>query len=177
MEAELQTRVNLPVVLVNREGLYVIVAVLGVSILGCAGVLTYSFTNYAKLKRNADEARAYIASRVNAAAQISGGKQAAADGVSVVTSAGDRTATVEAMVPPSRPAGSDRAVELSASVGASERSRVDATFAAVASRKVSVTEVETPDSRRLNEVTSSESKSTAAASTAGTDAEGVASQA
>lgn len=175
MEAELQTRVNLPVVLVNREGLYVIVAVLGVSILGCAGVLTYSFTNYAKLKRNADEARAYIASRVNAAAQISGGKQAAADGVSVVTSAGDRTATVEAMVPPA--AGSDRAVELSTSVGASERSRVDATFAAVASRKVSVTEVETPDSRRLNEVTSSESKSTADANTAGTDAEGVASQA
>lgn len=67
MEPELQTQVNLPVVLINREGLYVIIAVLGVSILGCACVLTYSFTNYNKLKRNAEEVRNYIASRANVA--------------------------------------------------------------------------------------------------------------
>ncbi|KAH9360975.1 uncharacterized protein LOC144145306 [Haemaphysalis longicornis] len=72
MEPELQTQVNLPVVLINREGLYVIIAVLGVSILGCACVLTYSFTNYNKLKRNAEEVRNYIASRANVANQHGG---------------------------------------------------------------------------------------------------------
>lgn len=72
MESELQTQVNLPVVLINREGLYVIIAVLGVSILGCACVLTYSFTNYNKLKRNAEEVRNYIASRANVANQHGG---------------------------------------------------------------------------------------------------------
>lgn len=60
---------NLPVVLLNRDGLYVIIAVLGVSILGCACVLTYSFANYSKLKHNAEEVRNYIASRANVANQ------------------------------------------------------------------------------------------------------------
>lgn len=81
MESELQTQVNLPVVLINREGLYVIIAVLGVSILGCACVLTYSFTNYNKLKRNAEEVRNYIASRANVANQH-GGKLPEAPGAS-----------------------------------------------------------------------------------------------
>ncbi|KAL1467328.1 hypothetical protein MTO96_026211 [Rhipicephalus appendiculatus] len=84
MEAELQTRVNLPVVLVNREGLYVIIALLGVSILGCAGLLTYSFTNYAMLKQNAEEVRSYIASRIKAVDQLGGGKMVTA--VDVVNS-------------------------------------------------------------------------------------------
>ncbi|KAH7936477.1 hypothetical protein HPB49_000029 [Dermacentor silvarum] len=61
MEAELRAHVNLSVVLVNSEGLYVIIAVLGVSNLGRACVLTYSFTNYSRLKRNAEEVRNYIA--------------------------------------------------------------------------------------------------------------------
>ncbi|KAL1436111.1 hypothetical protein MTO96_010856 [Rhipicephalus appendiculatus] len=55
-------------VLINREGLYVIAAVLGVSTPGCACVLTYSFTkysftNYNELKRNAEEMRQYIPAR------------------------------------------------------------------------------------------------------------------
>ncbi|KAH7936481.1 hypothetical protein HPB49_000033 [Dermacentor silvarum] len=61
MEPDLRAHVNLPVVLVNREGLYVIIAVLGVSNLGRACVLTYSFTNYSRLKRDAEEVRNYIA--------------------------------------------------------------------------------------------------------------------
>ncbi|XP_077544701.1 uncharacterized protein LOC144157839 [Haemaphysalis longicornis] len=77
MEPELQTRVNLPVVLLNREGLYVIIAVLGVSILGCVCVLTYSFLNYSKLKSNAEEVRRYIASQAMAANQQQGKKQVA----------------------------------------------------------------------------------------------------
>lgn len=58
---------NLPVVLMNREDLYVIVAVLGVSLPGCACVLTYSFANYNRLKRNAEEMRQYIAARSSVA--------------------------------------------------------------------------------------------------------------
>ncbi|KAL1431938.1 hypothetical protein MTO96_013732 [Rhipicephalus appendiculatus] len=98
MDAELQTRVNLPVVLINRRGLYVIIAVLGVSILGCAGVLTYSFSNYAKLKRNADEVRSYIASRAKAADRPSVDKQAPA-GFSRVTSADDKLVTLKVVMP------------------------------------------------------------------------------
>ncbi|KAK8764142.1 hypothetical protein V5799_033248 [Amblyomma americanum] len=63
MDAELQALVNLPVVLVHRKDLYVIVAVLSVSILGCACVLGYSFTNNARLKSSAEMLRAYIASK------------------------------------------------------------------------------------------------------------------
>ncbi|KAH7936479.1 hypothetical protein HPB49_000031 [Dermacentor silvarum] len=71
MEPDLRAHVNLPVVLVNREGLYVIIAVLGVSNLGRACVLTYSFTNYSRLKRKAEEIRNYMAAS-------SGGAKAAA---------------------------------------------------------------------------------------------------
>ncbi|KAH6947818.1 hypothetical protein HPB50_021547 [Hyalomma asiaticum] len=76
MDPELQAQVNMPVVLMNREGLYAIVAVLGVSILGCACVLTYSFTNYSKMKRNAEEVRSYMESRAKLVQQHSGAKQA-----------------------------------------------------------------------------------------------------
>ncbi|KAK8758539.1 hypothetical protein V5799_034418 [Amblyomma americanum] len=69
MERELQAQFNLPVVLVSRDGLYVILAVLGASILACACVLAYSFNNYNQLKRNAEEARKYIASRAKVADQ------------------------------------------------------------------------------------------------------------
>ncbi|KAH6919804.1 hypothetical protein HPB50_029208 [Hyalomma asiaticum] len=93
MDGELRTRVNAPVILINREGLYVVIGVLGVSILGCVAVLTYSFTNYAKLKRNAEEVRGYMALRTKAAHQPSGDKQAAAV-VGGVTSADDRSASV-----------------------------------------------------------------------------------
>ncbi|KAH7978329.1 hypothetical protein HPB49_005199 [Dermacentor silvarum] len=63
MDSELQTQVNLPVVLINRQGLYVIVAVLGLSILACVCVLAYSFVNYTRLKRDAEEVRRVIGSR------------------------------------------------------------------------------------------------------------------
>ncbi|KAL1431937.1 hypothetical protein MTO96_013731 [Rhipicephalus appendiculatus] len=129
MNTELQTRVNLPVVLVNREGLYVIFAVLGVSILGCAGVLTYSFTNYAKLKRNVEEVRSYIASRAKVADQLSGGKQVTAADV-----ANNRPATVKAVVPPA--AGNGLVVEpaLSTAKAASENGSGNNTFAAMANQ-------------------------------------------
>ncbi|KAH6926916.1 hypothetical protein HPB50_023532 [Hyalomma asiaticum] len=52
-------RASLPVVLVNREGMYAVVAVLGVSIPGCAGVPAFSVGNYGKLATNADEVRDY----------------------------------------------------------------------------------------------------------------------
>ncbi|CAN7939849.1 unnamed protein product [Ixodes hexagonus] len=80
MEAELRTQVNFPVVLINREGLYVIIAVLGVSILGCACVLTYSFTNYTKLKKNAEEVRSYISSKTKVAGQAGTGDKHVAAG-------------------------------------------------------------------------------------------------
>ncbi|KAH9364066.1 hypothetical protein HPB48_010710 [Haemaphysalis longicornis] len=70
MEPELQARVNLQAqVLLNREGLYVIIVVLGASILGCVCVLTYSFLNYSKLKSNAAEVRNYIAAQAMVADQ------------------------------------------------------------------------------------------------------------
>ncbi|KAL3194317.1 hypothetical protein MRX96_016444 [Rhipicephalus microplus] len=47
---ELRPRDNVPVMLMNREGLYVIIAVLAVSNLGCACVLMWSFANYNRLK-------------------------------------------------------------------------------------------------------------------------------
>ncbi|KAH7938409.1 hypothetical protein HPB49_023184 [Dermacentor silvarum] len=61
MDPDLRAHINMPLVPINREGLYVIIAVPGVSILGCPCVLTYSFTNYSRLKRNAEEVRNYIA--------------------------------------------------------------------------------------------------------------------
>lgn len=95
MEPELQTQVNLPVVLMNREGLYAIVAVLGVSILGCACVLTYSFTNYSKMKRNAEEVRNYMASRAKLAHERGAAKQAGGGS----KAAGAASATFRASVP------------------------------------------------------------------------------
>ncbi|KAL3199504.1 hypothetical protein MRX96_013830 [Rhipicephalus microplus] len=55
MESELETRVSIPVVFVNRRDLYVIVAVHGVGTRGCACVLGFSFSNLALLKHNAEE--------------------------------------------------------------------------------------------------------------------------
>ncbi|KAH7977081.1 hypothetical protein HPB51_027056 [Rhipicephalus microplus] len=55
VESELETRVIIPVTFVNYHDFYVIVAVLGIAILGCACVLGYSFSNLTMLKRNAEE--------------------------------------------------------------------------------------------------------------------------
>ncbi|KAH7968434.1 hypothetical protein HPB52_008413 [Rhipicephalus sanguineus] len=170
MEEELQTRVNLPVVLVNREGLYVIIAVLGVSILGCAGVLTYSFTNYAKLKRNAEEVRSYIASRVKAADQLSGGKQVTAADV-----ANHRPANVKVVIPPA--AGNGLAAEtlLSTAKAASENRSLNGKLAAVANQGISATHVGLMDLRQRNGAKASESSNTRTARTR-TDTVGVASR-
>ncbi|KAH7942154.1 hypothetical protein HPB49_021253 [Dermacentor silvarum] len=87
MEPEVRARLSLPVVLVNREGLYVIIAVLGVSILGCACVLTYSPSHYGKLKKNAEEVRNYIAPRgIKATAGEHGGGKKTAAAVDAATS-------------------------------------------------------------------------------------------
>ncbi|KAH7944731.1 hypothetical protein HPB51_028552 [Rhipicephalus microplus] len=72
MESELVMRVSIPVVFVNRRDLNVIVAVLGVAILGCACVLGYSFSNIIMMKRNAEEVRSYIACRTNSADPFGG---------------------------------------------------------------------------------------------------------
>ncbi|KAH7942153.1 hypothetical protein HPB49_021252 [Dermacentor silvarum] len=99
METEVQARVGLPVVLVNRDGLYVIIAVLGVSILGCACVLTYSLGNYGKMKKNAEEVRNYILHRDTKAAvkEHSGGKQTTATGGTGPSDA--RSVTVQIRMP------------------------------------------------------------------------------
>ncbi|KAH7942151.1 hypothetical protein HPB49_021250 [Dermacentor silvarum] len=87
MEPQMQARFSLPVVVINREGLYVIIAVLGVSILGCACVLAYSLGNYGKLKKNAEEVRNYIAHRgIKATAGEHGGGEQTAAGVDAATS-------------------------------------------------------------------------------------------
>ncbi|KAL3193640.1 hypothetical protein MRX96_016984 [Rhipicephalus microplus] len=65
MESDSETRVSIPVVFVNRHGLYVIVVVLGVAILGSACVLGLSFRNFTMLKQSAEEVHGYIASRMN----------------------------------------------------------------------------------------------------------------
>ncbi|KAH7947491.1 hypothetical protein HPB52_012365 [Rhipicephalus sanguineus] len=62
MYPDLRAQVNVPAVLINRAVLYVIIAVLSVPIPVCACVLTYSFANNTRLKRNAEEMRQYIAS-------------------------------------------------------------------------------------------------------------------
>ncbi|KAL3193625.1 hypothetical protein MRX96_016971 [Rhipicephalus microplus] len=53
MERDLQARVNLPVVRVNRGGLYAIVAALGIVIVSSLSMTAYSLHNYAMLKRHA----------------------------------------------------------------------------------------------------------------------------
>lgn len=62
-EPEQPTEASIPIVLISRTGLHVIVAVLGIAILGCVCALAYSFGNYSKLKKNVEQARSYIASR------------------------------------------------------------------------------------------------------------------
>ncbi|KAL3228871.1 hypothetical protein MRX96_023768 [Rhipicephalus microplus] len=52
---------DVTLVLISRTGLHVIAAVLGVTILGCACALVYSFGNYNKLKKNVEDVRNYIA--------------------------------------------------------------------------------------------------------------------
>ncbi|KAK8776062.1 hypothetical protein V5799_030593 [Amblyomma americanum] len=60
MESDPRAHAYAPVTVLNREGPYMIVALLGMSILGCGSVLVYSFSNYSKLKRSAEELRNYI---------------------------------------------------------------------------------------------------------------------
>ncbi|KAH6935753.1 hypothetical protein HPB50_009320 [Hyalomma asiaticum] len=165
MESEIQARVNIPVVLVNREGLYVIIAVLGVSILGCAGVLTYSFSNYAKLKRNAEEVRNYIASRVKAADQLNGGKQVPTADVTGDIPANERPANGKAMIP--QEAHSDHAVDASLSTtgGSSEYGIANGMIATVASHKMSATKVDILHSRQRKGAQSGDSIDNRAAST------------
>ncbi|KAL1435196.1 hypothetical protein MTO96_011120 [Rhipicephalus appendiculatus] len=61
--AQPEPEADVTVVLISRKGLHVIVAVLGVTILGCACAVAYSFGNYSKLKKNVEDVRNYIASR------------------------------------------------------------------------------------------------------------------
>ncbi|KAK8768637.1 hypothetical protein V5799_014898 [Amblyomma americanum] len=109
MEARLQARVNRPVVLINREGLYVVMAALGLSILGCASVLGYSFANYGQLMRNAEEVRSYIASRTKLADQ----NGTHGEGGSRKSSADAHPATTKAVEAASRAAGYQRSANRS----------------------------------------------------------------
>ncbi|KAK8775327.1 hypothetical protein V5799_031326 [Amblyomma americanum] len=70
--SELDAEISVPVVLISRDSLYVIVAVLSASVLGCVAVLAYSFTNYNNLRQNAEEVGNYIASLAKAAELKSG---------------------------------------------------------------------------------------------------------
>ncbi|KAH7954611.1 hypothetical protein HPB49_020126 [Dermacentor silvarum] len=171
MDAEIQTRVNLPVVLINREGLFVIIAVLVISILGCAGVLTYSFSNYTKLKRNAEDVRGYIVSRVKAADQLGGDKQAA-DGASGVTSADDRLATANVMSAPA--AASDHVADtgLSTSIGVSEGRSINDTIAVTARQEISAGGLDS----RLSDTVQGDDSSNVPAATTATDAVSAANQ-
>ncbi|KAH7934383.1 hypothetical protein HPB49_025353 [Dermacentor silvarum] len=64
-----------------------IIAVLEVSILGCACVLAYSLGNYSKVKKNAEEVRNYIAHRgIKATAGEPGGGKQTASAVDAATS-------------------------------------------------------------------------------------------
>ncbi|KAH8026636.1 hypothetical protein HPB51_023146 [Rhipicephalus microplus] len=75
-----------------------VIAVLAVSILGCGGVLTYSFTNYAKLKRNAEEVRNYIAPRAKTADRHRGDNQMAVGDIRV-SSVDNRSVSVKTVIP------------------------------------------------------------------------------
>ncbi|KAL3193635.1 hypothetical protein MRX96_016979 [Rhipicephalus microplus] len=72
MESELETRVSMPVVFVNRHDLYLTLAMLGVAIVSCACVLAYSIRHIGMLKPNAEEVRGYTASRINSSDQLGG---------------------------------------------------------------------------------------------------------
>ncbi|KAK8775826.1 hypothetical protein V5799_030824 [Amblyomma americanum] len=98
--SELDAEISVPVVLVSRDSLYVIVAVLSASVLGCVTVLAYSFTNYNNLRQNAEEVRNYIASRAKAAEQ----KQSGYDGAGQ-RAAGGLSAAMNAPVPAASAAG------------------------------------------------------------------------
>ncbi|KAK8756965.1 hypothetical protein V5799_000329 [Amblyomma americanum] len=62
MDPELQTLVKLPVVLVSRKELYSIITVLGLTVLGCACVLGYSFAHCGELDHGVEKLRIYITS-------------------------------------------------------------------------------------------------------------------
>ncbi|KAK8775329.1 hypothetical protein V5799_031328 [Amblyomma americanum] len=92
--SELDAEISVPVVLVSRDSLYVIVAVLSASVLGCVAVVAYSFTNYNNLRQNAEEVRNYIASLAKAAELKKSGYGGAGQPV-----AGGLSATMNAPVP------------------------------------------------------------------------------
>ncbi|KAK8770546.1 hypothetical protein V5799_012987 [Amblyomma americanum] len=99
--SELDAEISVPVVLVSRDSLYVIVAVLSASVLGCVAVLAYSFTNYNNLRQNAEEVRNYIASLAKAAELKKSGYGGAGQ-----RAAGGLSATMNAPVPAASAAGS-----------------------------------------------------------------------
>lgn len=94
--AELRTQTTPGVATINHESLYRIVAVLGVSILGCACVLTYSVCKYSNLKKNVDEARQCIAFR---GAEVDTDRHDHAVGVGGVTVMGDSRCLTVTKVP------------------------------------------------------------------------------
>ncbi|KAL3229852.1 hypothetical protein MRX96_003569 [Rhipicephalus microplus] len=150
MDAEPQTSVNLPVVLISRRGLYVIIAVLTVSILGCGGVLTYSFTNYAKLNRNAEDVRNYIASRAKTADRHRGDNQMAVGDIRV-SSVDNRSVGVKTVIPLAAATGRQVAnARIPTSNEIHESGGVNDTFAIVARQEIFVTEVAGPHFRFMN---------------------------
>ncbi|KAL1435198.1 hypothetical protein MTO96_011122 [Rhipicephalus appendiculatus] len=147
MEPDVQARANLPVVLVNRDGLYVIIGVMSASILGCACVLAYSLSNYGNLRKNAEEVRNFIAQHGSKAAvgEHSGGEYsapAAAGGVGTIDA---RSVTIDnpmASANGSRiGAGPSLGVGRNTSDIASAVRSVSDTFAVAAKQKVSGAEV------------------------------------
>ncbi|KAH6926914.1 hypothetical protein HPB50_023530 [Hyalomma asiaticum] len=142
MDPEVDARANVPVVLINRDGLYVIIAVLGVSILGCACVLAYSLGNYDKLKKNAAEIRSYVGHHGSKAAeaQHSGGKDTAAAG-NIVVKSDVRSVTTDTLVSMAPENGSQIGPSFVAGRNASDFASVvrsvSNTFAVAAKQRVS----------------------------------------
>ncbi|KAK8768766.1 hypothetical protein V5799_014769 [Amblyomma americanum] len=79
MDVEPQAQVDRSVVLVNRKTMFTIIAVLGVTMLGCACALAFSLSNYNILKRNDADVRSYRASLTKASIWENGNDSAASD--------------------------------------------------------------------------------------------------
>lgn len=78
-DPEPQAQADRSVVLVSRKTVYTIVAVLGVTMLGCTCALAFSLSNYNILKRNDEDVRSYIASRTKLVDRQNGSKSVAVD--------------------------------------------------------------------------------------------------
>ncbi|KAL1435199.1 hypothetical protein MTO96_011123 [Rhipicephalus appendiculatus] len=173
MEPEVQARGNLPVVLVDREGLYVIIGVMSASILGCACVLAYSLSNYGKLRKNAEEVRNYIAQHGSKAAvgERSGAEYSAPAAAGGVGTSDARSVSIDNPDPMASANGSRIGANPSLGAGrnisdfASAVRSVSDTFAVAAKQEVSG--MDAPEAQLSNATTSDAGEGATSRSSAG----------